>query len=90
MVTWKLMILMGIILTILSSSKPCYPSQKSDQDIEKSNSIITIDVGGQIFKSHIETLTKFPDSMLALMFNRQYQGMARGSTSKEMCGMCKS
>ena len=51
---------------------------------------ITIDVGGQIFKSHINTLTKFPGSMLASMFNHQDQGMARGSPSKERCAICKS
>ena len=41
-----------------------------------SDSIITIDVGGQIIKTHISTLTKFPESMLATMFNHQDQGMA--------------
>ena len=73
-----LIILIGIILFIISSSK----------NIEKSDSIISIDVGGQIFKFHIKTLTKFP--MLASMFNHQDQGMARGSPSKESCTICKS
>ena len=41
-----------------------------------SESIITINVGGQIFMAHISTLTKFPESMLATMFNHQNQGMA--------------
>ena len=41
-----------------------------------SDSIISIDVGGQIIKTHISTLTKFPESMLATMFNHQDQGMA--------------
>ena len=77
MVTWKLIIIIGIILTSLNSSKTCYPSQKSDQEIQILDSIITIDVGGQIFKTHINTLTKFPDSKLAIMFkNHQDQGMA--------------
>ena len=70
--TSKLLILIGIILTIISSSKPCYRSQ----NIEKSDSIITIDVGGKIFKSQIETLTKFPKSKLAKFLNQQDQGMA--------------
>ena len=34
-----------------------------------SDSIITINVGGQIFMTQISTLTKFPESMLATMFN---------------------
>ena len=31
--------------------------------------IISLDVGGQIFKTQIETLTKYPDSALAQMFS---------------------
>ena len=77
MVTWKVIILMGIILiSIPNSTKTCFPSQKPVQEIEMLDSIITIDVGGQIFKSHINTLTKFPESMLAKMLNHQDQGMA--------------
>ena len=90
MFTSKLIILIGIILTNLNCSKTCYPAQKTDHDIEKSNSIIKIDVGGQVFKSHIKTLTKYPDSMLAGMFNDKDQGMAKGSPSKEKCAICKS
>ena len=68
---------MGIILiSIPNSTKTCFPSQKPVQEIEMLDSIITIDVGGQIFKSHINTLTKFPESMLAKMLNHQDQGMA--------------
>ena len=74
---------MGIILIILNSTKTCYPSLKPVQEIE-----ITIDVGGQIFKSHINTLTKFPESMLADMFNHQNLGMTRGSHYK-MAPMAK-
>ena len=48
-----------------------------------SDSIITIDVGGQIFKSHISTLTKFPDSALATMFNHREEGMAPMAKTKE-------
>ena len=33
-----------------------------------SDSIITLDVGGQIFKTQTSTLTKYPDSRLAIMF----------------------
>ena len=33
-----------------------------------SDSIITLDVGGQMFKTQISTLTKYPDSRLAIMF----------------------
>ena len=88
--TSKLIILIGVILTSLNSSRTCYPSQKSVHDIENLDSIITIDVGGQIFKSHIKTLTKFPESMLASMFNRQDHGISRGSPSEEKCAICKS
>ena len=48
-----------------------------------SDSIITIDVGGQIFKTHISTLTKFPESMLATMFDHQEQGMAPMPKTKD-------
>ena len=48
-----------------------------------SDSIITIDVGGQIFKTHISTLTKFPDSLLATMFNHREEGMAPMAKTKE-------
>ena len=72
MKTSKLLILIGIILTIISSSKPCYRSQS----VEKSASIITIDVGGEIFKTQMNTLTKFPDSRLAKFLNHEDQGMA--------------
>ena len=72
MKTSKLFILIGIILTIISSSKPCYRSQ----NIEISDSIITIDVGGEIFKTQMNTLTKFPESRLAKFLNQQDQGMA--------------
>ena len=40
-----------------------------------SNSIITLDVGGQIFKTQITTLTKYPGSMLATMFNHIDSGL---------------
>ena len=37
--------------------------------------IISLDVGGQIFKTQIETLTKYPDSALAQMFsNTEIEG----------------
>jgi hypothetical protein len=48
-----------------------------------SDSIITINVGGQVFMTHISTLTKFPESMLAIMFNHQDQGMAPMTKTKD-------
>ena len=39
-----------------------------------SDSIVTLDVGGQIFKTRISTLTKYPGSMLAAMFNHEDEG----------------
>jgi len=48
-----------------------------------SDSIITLDVGGQIFKTHVSTLTKYPDSMLAVMFNHTDQGLAPMPKTKE-------
>ena len=35
---------------------------------------ITIDVGGQIFKTHISTLTKFPESLLATKIKACHHG----------------
>ena len=41
-----------------------------------SDSIITLDVGGQMFKTQISILTKYPDSMLAIMFQHTANGLA--------------
>ena len=35
----------------------------------KKSKIISLDVGGKIFKTKFETITKYPDSALAKMFN---------------------
>ena len=48
-----------------------------------SDSIITINVGGQIVMTQISTLTKFQESMLATMFNHQNQGMAAMAKTKD-------
>ena len=40
-----------------------------------SKSILTLDVGGQLFKTNIQTLCKYPDSMLCAMFNHTDSGM---------------
>ena len=40
-----------------------------------SDSIITLDVGGQIFRTQLSTLTKYPESMLATMFNHIDSGL---------------
>ena len=43
--------------------------------LNMSDSIITLDVGGQIFKTQLSTLTKYPESMLAKMFNHIDSGL---------------
>ena len=48
-----------------------------------SDSIITLDVGGQMFKTQISTLTKYPDSMLAIMFQHTANGLAPMPMTKE-------
>jgi len=40
-----------------------------------SDSIIKINAGGKIFETQISTLTKYPESMLAVMFNHTDEGM---------------
>jgi len=55
-------------------------------EIEKkamTDSIVEIDVGGQIFKTQISTLTKYPESMLALMFNHTDEGMSPMTKTKD-------
>jgi hypothetical protein len=41
-----------------------------------SQSIIKIDVGGQIFQTAISTLSKYPGSMLSAMFSHTEAGMS--------------
>ena len=41
-----------------------------------SDFIITLDVGGQMIKTQISTLTKYPDSMLAIMFQHTTNGLS--------------
>jgi len=40
-----------------------------------SKSILKLDVGGQLFKTNIKTLCKYPDSMLCAMFSHTDSGM---------------
>ena len=40
-----------------------------------SKKIITIDVGGQLFETDIRTLTKYPDTMVAKMFEHSEEGI---------------
>ena len=40
-----------------------------------SKSILKLDVGGQLFKTNIQTLCKYPDSMLCAMFSHTDSGM---------------
>lgn len=40
-----------------------------------SKNIITIDVGGQLFETDIRTLTKYPDTMVAKMFEHSEEGI---------------
>ena len=37
--------------------------------------ILKLDVGGQLFKTNIQTLCKYPDSMLCAMFSHTDSGM---------------
>ena len=48
-----------------------------------SDSIIMLDVGGKIFQTHISTLTKYPESMLGVMFNHTDHGMAPMPKTKD-------
>ena len=41
-----------------------------------SESIVTLNVGGQNFQTTIHTLTKYPDSMLATMFRHSKNGLS--------------
>ena len=41
-----------------------------------SESIVTLNVGGQIFQTTMHTLTKYPDSMLATMFRHSKSGLS--------------
>jgi len=55
-------------------------------DFEKNgmtDSIVKLNVGGQIFVTKISTLTKYPDSMLALMFNHTDEGMSPMAKTKD-------
>ena len=40
-----------------------------------SKSILKLDVGGQLFKTNIQTLRKYPESMLCTMFNHTESGL---------------
>ena len=40
-----------------------------------SDSIITIDIGGQIFRTTLSTLTKYPGSLLGTMFSHLDSGL---------------
>ena len=48
-----------------------------------SDSIVTLDVGGQMFKTRISTLTKYPGSMLAAMFHHEHEGMTPMAMTKD-------
>ena len=50
-----------------------------------SDSIITLDVGGQIFRTQLSTLTKYPESMLATMFNHIDSGLSMFAILKSNC-----
>ena len=47
------------------------------------DSIITLDVGGKLFRTHIQTLTKYPESLLAVMFSHTDKGMAPMPKTKD-------
>ena len=48
-----------------------------------SDSIVTLNVGGKIFQTHISTLTKYPESVLGVMFNRVSQIIVLTSQTDE-------
>jgi hypothetical protein len=48
-----------------------------------SDSIITIDIGGQIFRTTLSTLTKYPGSLLGTMFSHLDSGLAPMAKTKE-------
>ena len=48
-----------------------------------SETIVTLNVGGKIFQTSLSTLTKYPDSMLGLMFNHTTEGLAPMSKTKD-------
>ena len=50
-----------------------------------SDSIITLDVGGQIFRTQLSTLTKYPESMLATMFNHIDSGLGMFARGCQRC-----
>ena len=50
---------------------------------DQPDSIITLDVGGQMFKTQISILTKYPDSMLAIMFQHTANGLAPMPMTKD-------
>ena len=39
------------------------------------NSIVKLNVGGQVFQTSLRTLTKYPGSMLSAMFNYEEMGI---------------
>ena len=45
--------------------------------------IISLNVGGKIFHTHIQTLTKYPDSLLGKMFNHTDHGLAPMHKTKD-------
>ena len=47
------------------------------------DSIVTLDVGGKIFRTYIQTLTKYPESLLAVMFSHTDKGMAPMPKTKD-------
>ena len=47
---------------------------KPKQKIKMTDSIIKINAGGRIFQTQISTLTKYPESMLAVMFTHTDEG----------------
>ena len=54
-----------------------------DLNFTMADSIITLDVGGKIFRTYIQTLTKYPESLLAVMFSHTDKGMAPMPKTKD-------
>lgn len=45
--------------------------------------VVTLNVGGELYTTSVATLTKYPDSMLGVMFNGKFP-----TTTKDKQGNC--
>ena len=69
--------------SIKFSDRTCYSKQTIISSLELKIFLKSLNVGGQIFMTQISTLTKYPDSLLGVMFNHIDQGMAPMPKTKD-------